>query len=1487
MKLIDSNKVYMRWHRGFTRTGRHSQSAVSSPCLFRYDRLLIRDEPSFDLYHKGDLATNGYGCWDRSTKHQSIGYENGRRQRNHGNYAAYGDHMRSSTRSYTRNHLRNYSRSTFGSYTGRYSECCTGSYTGSVRYNPIPYGCMTVSRNKADEVLWVRSLRSLSLSRNRAASSNKFDKKLNHNISNGSHRIFRRFIAYNEEIDNQYEIDLVSMKKVKLHANNKFNVLHDIDLESGINLKIDSIKLIKQICPKNLSGFFGTYSQELLTFMIYLQHDLTSMQPSSVVEFLTKFKTDYLNNKISVESVSRYNVFIENFIECLKDLQFMKQLPNEFNDLIIIYKAYVAGIGNFLPELSSLRKEKPLSVSQLSEKIIRIDSDLKSYKSLIDSNYFCFLIQLNRYKVLLNILSKFPKIDMNKVVDQPIYIDYNNQEIIKNHLNKIMLDLCETLANFDLPFNEFAPELLNLNSDSATKILKTLLNLFNHGIADSSFRIANYLSIESKYLPIILELKSKFNCDFAELSPKQILSCLKSQMNQTNNPNLVEIIDLLSMKFKINPDTQFLDQFTASDSLESPEYKQIPDNLHLHEYIYQLQILQEEVMGKPFKFFTAGEVLKKLHDIIYSNGNQLFEENLVDFTKLFYKLKALFAINGGNTEVLDLVIFNHSIFDEFEKNLSSKRSSQKSVLPLTTDVDPKRSTNETLVPIDNIEPVTEANEELSIYLNNEDMLVSQLDQFTRELSVLRYIFLKVPFSKTSCETINSVLTKEINNIYSNDSSPHINNDNVLSFIRLHKRLNRIFKQNGNNCAILDKLVLVPKEDIELGLEPYVQIPDFLPVHQFTQELIILQEVLSKKFSESSPDEIDYMIDEKVSNVLNKSNISSPINADNVHLFIKLRQVLAKLFKINGGNTEVLDKVIYSTQAFDRFEKSRKSSAEYRQLPDDFHLEEYVLELVQLRNSLGGLFATKSATEVLESILKLASTSVSPDKVIIWNKLYRNLAMLFYHNNNHTFVLDDILVNGEHFIDFEMNKALKKRVLPTMFDETSVLFNEYFEFIDKFYTALGLEDDVKIPKERFNELLEAYMKSMEKSYSYPIASYIVQSLRLLNSKISYYPQLFSKLYDAKKVNDNLLISGEKVEKMYNEMIPSLDFVKTEKVPIKSEKKSEKDLVTENGNRYDLKNNYNDSERLLALLSKETEPANIEKLTDKSGVDDDSEFIIKDAISIAMNQDHNDVFITKDKNDRKIDEKHSKRKRTRTPPSSRTEINTKSIESFLKKAKRDKETAKERKYREAEAYEWSKGTLALNDSVSSDTFFEPGKNRKSSELLFPTRSQFNNEHVEYILLSIDGQTIPSSIEAIGRLPKEDIFQVLNKFDKNDLNKFMTHFKRLQNDHWKVVGSKNDISFDDGDKKYLILSRNKDYSKSSSWVLNRIRTLLATAGGVFSAMILANFILEDGSHQKVDDNTKNVNVEGSSDVVIPVNDKGKLDENDGIKKSGWFWK
>jgi hypothetical protein len=1476
----------MRWHRGCARSGRHSQSAVLSPCLFRFDRFLIRDEPLFDLYHKGDVATNGYGCWDGSTKRQSIGHENGRRQRNYGTYAAYGDYMRSSTRSYTRNHLRNYSRSTFGSYTGRYQGSYTESFTGSVRYSHIPYDCTTASRNKADEVLWVRSLGSLSLSRNRAASSNKFDNKLNHKISNGSHRIFRRFIAYNEEVDNQYEIDLVSLKKVKLHVNNKINVLHDIDFESGINLKVDSIKLIKQICPKNLSGFFGTYSQELLTFMIYLQHDITSLKPSSIVDFLAKFKTDYLNRKIPVESVSRFNVFIENFMECLKDLRFMKQLPYEFNDLIPIYKAYAAGIGNFLPELSSLRKEKPLSISRLSEKIIRIDSDLKSYKSVIDSNYFCILIQLNRYKVLLNILSKFPKIDMNKIVDQPIYIDYNDQEIIKNHLNKIMLDLCETPVSFDSPFNEFAPELLNLNSESATIILKTLLNLFNHGIVDKSFRISNYLSIDSKYLPIILQIKLKFDCDFAKLSPKQIVSCLKSQMDQTNNPNLVEIIDLLSMKFKLNPDTQFLDQFTESDTLESPEYKQIPDNLYLHEYIYQLQILQEEVMGKPFKLFTADQVLERLHEIIYSNGNQLFEENLVDFTKLYYKLKTLFAINGGHTEILDLVIFNQSIFNEFERNLSSRRSSQDSFSPFTTDVDPNRDSQETLVPVDIVDPVTEANEALSIYLKNENMLVSQLDQFTREISVLRYIFLKVPFSKTSCETINSVLTKEINNIYSNDSSPHINNDNVLSFIRLHKRLNRIFKQNGNNCAILDKLVLVPKEDIELGLKPYVQIPESLLVHQFTQELIILQEILGKKFSESSPDEIDHMIDEKVSNVLNKSNISSLINADNVHHFIKLRQVLAKLFKINGGNTEVLDKVIYSTQVFDRFEKSRESSAEYRQLPDDFHLEEYVLELVQLRNNLGGLFATKSATEVLESILKLASTSVSPDKNTIWYKLYRNIAMLFYHNNNHTFVLDDILVNGEHFIDFEMNKALKKQVLPTIFDETSVLFNEYFEFIDKFYTTLGLENDMGIPKERFNELLETYMKSMERSYSYPIASYIVQTLRSINCNISYYPQLFSRLYDAKKVNDNLRLNGEKVEELYNEMIPNLDCVKIEKVPI-SETKSEEDLVTENGNRHELKNNYNDSERLLALLSKETEPANIEKLTDKSGVDDDSEFIIKDAISIAINQDHNDVFITKDNKDRKIDDKQSKRKRTRTPPSNRAEINTKSIESFLKKAKRDKETAKERKYREAEAYEWSKGTLALNNSISSDTFFEPGKNRVSSELLFPTRSQFNNEHVEYILLSIDGQTIPSSIEAIGRLPKEDIFQVLNKFDKNDLNKFMAHFKRLQNDHWKVVGSKNDISFDDGDKKYLILSRNKDYSKSNSWVLNRIRTLLATAGAVFSTMILANFILEDGSDQKVNDSTNKVNVKASSDVVEPVTEKGKLYENDGTKKSGWFWK
>ena len=93
-------------------------------------------------------------------------------------------------------------------------------------------------------------------------------------------------------------------------------------------------------------------------------------------------------------------------------------------------------------------------------------------------------------------------------------------------------------------------------------------------------------------------------------------------------------------------------------------------------------------------------------------------------------------------------------------------------------------------------------------------------------------------------------------------------------------------------------------------------------------------------------------------------------------YIRLKRRLSRLFDMNGQNTDVLDVLLNSQAVFDGFEKRKmrseknieEVSQEYRQMPNDFMLEEYVLELSQLKVSLNiERFADVYANEILGKI----------------------------------------------------------------------------------------------------------------------------------------------------------------------------------------------------------------------------------------------------------------------------------------------------------------------------------------------------------------------------------------------------------------------------------------------------------------------------------------------------------------------------------------
>jgi hypothetical protein len=1206
---------------------------------------------------------------------------------------------------------------------------------------------------------------------------------------------------------------------------------------TALNSKIvcDSINKIRYQGYNNPVFIIEFYS-ELFAFQKFLhdtngisQFDQLSCQDLICEVF--KFKTQYHNGVYPVSDIDRFDKFVEVFVDKLTNpitpLCLSEHFTN-FKDYLVINDLYKHGIGNFLRELKSLSHEfdfDNMTTIALSKKIGDIIEQFERYyemnytkspyNSIVDSHFFEILIQLNRYKSLKGIFDKYPNLQIDHLKD--IIQDKNaitiNQKIrdlscesdvINEHVDLIrpMVQLLQTELDFefDHPFTEYAPLLYDISrsevepkiKNACDKILETLLPLFYDGLISTEEtnylfeRLSNpekstvYVQIPDDMdftddISTLIQIRAVLQSDFKSKTPDQILDSLKQEAFRGDGFKLMELYHKLNRLFLINNGhTEVLDTLLFNADVFSKVESSIQsknkfnnktpaiETTDLKQYTYQLQILKEQVLGRNFEEFTSEEIVNKLEAAIIKN--ELLEEDVTKFAQLCIKLRALFERNNGDTKVLDELLTPRTV------NKISKDQIPSSKL---------EDQNNNIISKSNIPASKLGENEGTTGTINEIPSELQLDLYIRELKIVRDEFLGKPFSSFNAEDISTVLANQINHIYSSTSSPSINNDNVLNFIRLHKRLNRLFKVNKGNCGVLDKLLNAHMKDDEIDVElspKYVQIPESLPVHSFVPELEKLREELGNRFASFTANDVDKKLSDLIDNILNKTGRVSRVTTENVHLFIKLRQVLSKLFATNGGNTEILDAVIFSNNAFENFENSLTSKRSYRALPDEFHLEEYVSELKELRSRIGSSFANASTENILAKTHELATLINSVEEKRIWNNLYRNLALLFHHNHNHGQVLDNVVLNSEQFEKFELKKSGGQK--------------EIIEPNDEIVT-MSLEDENLITK----------------------------------PELSYEGKPFE----------------------------------------------------------DLNADYNDSERLLAALIKQSEPADIKEICDKITQENAEEFVIKDAVSIAMN------------NDPDLVEEYEELRKTSWSPSPQghnklkmyeestfADVNKESLELFLKRAKTAKETAKNRKSRELEAYEWSKNMLNSHRSLESHDFFDISKDLTGESLLFPTSGINEAANVEYTLLTIEGDVIPTNVDLIGKLPKEDIFQILNKFEKNDLDLFVEQFKKLQKDNWKVIGSKiNNVN--GTTQKYLILSRTNQAPNTG--MFSKIKTIFATAGAVFVSMVCANILLDD-RHSKdplpIEDSNSNV---PNEQAMPPKSEDAPQQQSGGWKK--WFWK
>lgn len=461
------------------------------------------------------------------------------------------------------------------------------------------------------------------------------------------------------------------------------------------------------------------------------------------------------------------------------------------------------------------------------------------------------------------------------------------------------------------------------------------------------------------------------------------------------------------------------------------------NNLELEDFGTEIHEFKAKDLAKlPYSCMNDKTIIRFLNlriadalDDISNPSSAVTPENVTAFAKLHELLTATFDINGGSTAFLDGIADDNipSLLKEFI-----------------------------------VEPSTE-------YFQIPEHL--KIHDFTTELEILKTDELRSSFKNFSPERIISLLEKRIvefnKGLPNTNLASRMNLNNLPRFMKLSARLKNLFDINNGNTEVLDAVLRSQSELQKLELKlaqkrqeaeakaesekaerivsseaanlyapgPYVQIPEKLQLHEFVNELAIFrQDDLRSSYKNFSAEKVLNLMQKRIKEIysdLPSTNLALRMSKANLVSFIKLHAKLEKLLAWNGGNTGILDTLIYSQSVFSDFEtklaekKLQKSSQDestkaYRQVTDDMVFEDFADELVALKRNLGKEFKSATPEEILTSLQELTDKEDSTSLKLIYGKLARNLIVLFKHNNDQTFVLDNVLLSANAFKKFESN-----------------------------------------------------------------------------------------------------------------------------------------------------------------------------------------------------------------------------------------------------------------------------------------------------------------------------------------------------------------------------------------------------------------------------------------------------------------------------------
>lgn len=562
------------------------------------------------------------------------------------------------------------------------------------------------------------------------------------------------------------------------------------------------------------------------------------------------------------------------------------------------------------------------------------------------------------------------------------------------------------------------PEIIDLTAKlvvmSEKESASTVIRINNHELADYKSQLADF------------QAKDLAGIAYSVMTDKTIVRYLNARIQSAlstddhndgssiygdNVSDFANLLELLTATFDINGGTtDFLDELVLSVPATKPfkplvepssEYNQIPDELKIHDFWQELDILKNDELRSAFKNFTAEEVIKTMEDRINEFNQDLPDSNVESrlkdinlnrYMKLAGRLKQLFKLNNGNTEVLDAVLGSQSELQKLEMKLAQKRAAQE-------------------------------------YQQKQ----KELENIERE-------------AKEQEAKEKAIKEESANSIYAPG--------------------------------------------------PYVQIPEKMQLHEFVKELeIFRQDDLRSSYKNFTAEKILSLMQKRIKEIyseLPSTNLALRMSKDNLVAFIKLHAKLEKLLAWNGGNTAILDTLIHSQSVFNDFEakitnkkacKSELSAtdSQYRQIMDDMVFEDFAEELTSVRDILGKKFSSSTPDEILSAIEKLINAEASSEIKLLYGKLSRNLRVLFKHNNNQTFILDNVLLNADTFSKFEKNlegtkAAENKFVMSEFLDKETVVVKpvkkeKLIEYHDEEY-VLSLINANTTPADLDAQFLEA-------------------------------------------------------------------------------------------------------------------------------------------------------------------------------------------------------------------------------------------------------------------------------------------------------------------------------------------------------------------------------------------------------------------------------